>query len=195
MTLDELNELDFQDIANWPSAAKIVLVLLACVAIGVGSYFLFIEDSFKKLEQEQQTEIELRQKFETKALMVSNLESHRAQLSELEHMLEDLLSQLPTRTEIAGLLDALTHIGQDNGLKFNSISWQPVVEREFSLEVPIKIDLTGSYDQLGHFTADVAALPRIVMLENFVVVHEDTDQLRVNVLAKTYQYLEKKEAK
>ncbi len=195
MTLEELNELDFQDIANWPKAAKIVLVLLACAAISAGSYYLMIKDSVAMLEREQQTELDLKRKFETKALMVSNLEMHRAQLGELEHMLEDLLAQLPTRTEIARLLDDLTHIGQDNGLKFNSIAWQPVIEHEFSIEVPIKIDLSGTYEQLGNFTADVAALPRIVTLENFVVVHEQEDQLRVNLLAKTYRYVEKEEVK
>ena len=100
--------------------------------------------------------------------------------------------QLPEKHEIPGLLDELSFIGIDNGLEFRRINWEPEVEHEFSTELPIKLEVSGSYHQLGAFVSAVAALPRIVILDNITMKKQgDGGTLSMAMLAKTYRYKEK----
>ena len=66
MTFDELNELDFSNIGEWPVVVKAITVLLLCALITVGWYFFDIEDRYLQLERHKQIEKELRQQFEIK---------------------------------------------------------------------------------------------------------------------------------
>lgn len=192
MNLQELNELDFENIGSWPAPAKIVLMALLAIAIGAGGYFYLIADSVTALEQIRNKENELKTQFEMKAALASNLEAYQKQMIELQSLLQAQLRQLPDKNEVAGLLDDISFIAMDNGLKLQRINWEPEVTHEFSTELPMKIEVTGNYNQLGKFAADIAALPRIVILDSFTIVRDEkNDQLAMSMMAKTYRYNEK----
>ena len=90
---------------------------------------------------------------------------------------------------MASLLDDISFIGSNNGLQFESINWGvKKAGLELAEEVPISIKVVGTYDQLGKFSADIAALPRIVILENLRLKHDGEGQLMLDVVAKTYRY-------
>lgn len=192
MNLQELNELDFENIGSWPAPAKIVLMAVLAIVIGAGGYFYLIADSVSALEQIRTKENELKTQYEMKAALASNLEAYQKQMVELQGLLQAQLRQLPDKNEVAGLLDDISFIAMDNGLKLQRINWEPEVTHEFSTELPMKIEVTGNYSQLGKFAADIAALPRIVILDSFTIVRDEkNDQLAMSMLAKTYRYNEK----
>lgn len=192
MNLQELNELDFENIGSWPAPAKIVLMAVLAIAIGASGYFYLIADSVSALEQIRTKENELKTQYEMKAALASNLEAYQKQMVELQGLLQAQLRQLPDKNEVAGLLDDISFIAMDNGLKLQRINWEPEVTHEFSTELPMKIEVTGNYSQLGKFAADIAALPRIVILDSFTIVRDEkNDQLAMSMLAKTYRYNEK----
>lgn len=192
MNLQELNELDFENIGSWPAPAKIVLMAVLAIAIGAGGYFYLIADSVTGLDQIRNKENELKTQFEMKAALASNLEAYQKQMIELQSLLQAQLRQLPDKNEVAGLLDDISFIAMDNGLKLQRINWEPEVTHEFSTELPMKIEVTGNYNQLGKFAADIAALPRIVILDSFTIVRDEkNDQLAMSMMAKTYRYNEK----
>ena len=60
---------------------------------------------------------------------------------------------------------------------------------------PINIRLTGDFHQFGQFASSVAALPRIVTLHDISIqpVGSDSSELRMEVVAKTYRYLDEDE--
>jgi type IV pilus assembly protein PilO len=103
-----------------------------------------------------------------------------------------LVSQLPSDTEVPGLLEDITNKGMLNGLEFDSIELQDEVAREFYIELPIKIIARGSYHDLGAFISGMAGLPRIVTLHDFKINQEDATStiLRLEITAKTYRYKE-----
>ena len=113
---------------------------------------------------------------------------------ELEGLLQAQLKQLPNKNEVAGLLDDISFIAMDNGLKLLRINWEPEIPHEFSTELPMRIEVSGDYHQLGKFSADVAALPRIVILDSFTVVRGSGGGLLMSMLAKTFRYNEKQAA-
>jgi type IV pilus assembly protein PilO len=191
MNLQGLNELDINDIASWPVLAKSILIAFVCVLIGGAGYYMLISDSIKQLDQSRQQEIELKSQFEVRASQASSLTAYREQMIQLEEMLKNQLKQLPNKNEVAGLLDDISYIATNNGLKLLRINWEPEIKREFYTELPMRIDLSGQYNQLGQFSADIAALPRIVLLGSFIVNKEakdGADNLIMSVQAKTYRY-------
>lgn len=191
MNLQGLNELDINDIASWPVLAKSILIAFVCVLIGGAGYYMLISDSIKQLDQTRQQEIELKSQFEVRASQASSLTAYREQMIQLEEMLKNQLKQLPNKNEVAGLLDDISYIATNNGLKLLRINWEPEIKKEFYTELPMRIDLSGQYNQLGQFSADIAALPRIVLLGSFTVNKEAKDgsnNILMSVQAKTYRY-------
>ena len=73
MDLSELNELDLNNIANWPLPARIaVIAMIFAGVLGLG-YWLDIKDQRISLEKAESKETELRQTFESKAKKAANL--------------------------------------------------------------------------------------------------------------------------
>lgn len=149
-----------------------------------------IAKSLTLLTQETNKEAELKSQFESKAMLAANLGAYKAQMVQLEQLVDTQLKQLPNTHEVAGLLDDISFIATDNGLKLNRINWEPEIKHEFSTELPMRIEVVGTYHEIGKFTADMAALPRIVILESFTLGQgkEQDDMIAMSMLAKTYKY-------
>jgi len=193
-SLKSLQDFDFGDltvdnIGTWPMPIKIIAWILAFVAVCVALYKYDLEDRRAELDTARASEQELRQQYEARAFQVANLEALRAQLAEMEEQFGALLGQLPKDTEVPGLLEDITEKGTDAGLAFSSIALQGERAAEFYVELPIDINVTGSYHDLGAFTSGVAGLPRIVTLHDFrISPGANTSQLNMKILAKTYRY-------
>jgi type IV pilus assembly protein PilO len=189
----DVSELNVDSIGTWPLAVKIVLWLLMLVLIVVGGYYLVIEDKVIALEQERQQETVLKQRFERTAHEAANLDDYRIQIKEIEEKFGVLLRQLPSDTEVPGLLDDISDTGVTNGLIFAHIELKKEAEREFYVELPIEIEVDGTYHDFGAFVSGVAALPRIVTLHDFNITtakDKKSRGLTMDILAKTYRYRE-----
>ncbi len=100
-----------------------------------------------------------------------------------------MLAQLPSDTEVPGLLEDITEIGYGSSLEIQSITLQPERAADFYVELPIKIVARGGYHDFGSFVSGVAALPRIVTLHDYTIEEgRNTNSLQFEVLAKTYRY-------
>ncbi|AEY02744.1 type IV pilus biogenesis protein PilO [Oceanimonas sp. GK1] len=193
MNWQELNDLDFDNIGQWPRSAKVAtLVILCALLAGLLGQFL-IRDSLAQLEQARAQEASLKATFETKARQASALPAYEQQMKTLQVRLEQELRKLPNQLEIAGLLDDISFIATNNGLRLERINWEAEQPGEFSTELPMRIIVRGDYHQLGRFVAGVAALPRIVILDSFSLSHQSGEQLAMSMLAKTYKYNEQGE--
>ena len=111
-------------------------------------------------------------------------------MKEMEESFGALVSQLPSDTEVPGLLEDITNKGLLNGLNIASIDLLPEQAREFYVELPISIVASGSYHDLGAFISGMAALPRIVTLHDFNIAAPggDANNLQMRIIAKTYRY-------
>lgn len=191
MNFQELNDLDINDIASWPTLAKNMLISFVCLLICGAGYYTFISDSIAQLEKSRQQEVDLKSQFEIKASQASNLTAYREQMIQLEEMLKTQLKQLPNKNEVAGLLDDISYIATNNGLKLLKINWEPEIQKDFYTELPMSIELSGKYSQFGQFSADIAKIPRIVVLGNFAIQKDEKEvnsDLTMSVQAKTYRY-------
>jgi type IV pilus assembly protein PilO len=171
-------------------------VLLAIVLVAGGLYFL-IQPDYDEYNVEKQKEQDLRTEFETKQKKVAALDAYKSQLAEMERSFGDMLKQLPGKTEVANLLNDISQTRVASSLEEELFQPQAEQPKEFYAEIPNKIVVTGTYHQMGAFVSGVAALPRIVTIDQ-VDIHPvggaaAKDVLRMTALAKTYRYLEEGE--
>ena len=190
MNMQELNELDFSNIGDWPAIVKVLLILILCGLVGTGWYFLYTEDQYKELARVEKEEKELRLDFEGKQAKAANLEAYRAQLAEMEESFGAMLRQLPNRTEVADLLVDVSQTGLAAGLEFELFQPQPEVPKDFYAELPIKIRVVGKYHEFGEFVSGLAALPRIVTVHNVGIKPQEGGNLVLEATARTYRYID-----
>lgn len=192
---DELRSLNQNNIGSWPRWAYIGFITLICLAIlGAGIWYLVLPKQ-EELEQVQQKEQELRQEFETKQKKVANLDAYRTQLAEMERRFGELLRQLPSETEVPNLLNDISQTRLASGLEEELFKPRPEVKKDFYAVLPNDLVVTGSYHELGTFVSSVAALPRIVTIDEVSIQPlrgnaGGQNDLRMSVTANTYRYLE-----
>lgn len=187
-----LNELDINEIGNWPWPAKaIVLAILLAAVVAAGWYFDW-QDQQEELERVQNEEEQLRTTFEIRQRRAAALDDYKEQLEEMEDTFGALLRQLPSRVEVAGLLVDISQTGLASGLEFELFRPQSSSEREFYAEMPIQIEVRGTYHEFGRFVSGIANLPRIVTLHDVTIrdAGGDDGELTMTATARTYWYLE-----
>lgn len=192
----DISELDVNNLGVWPPAVKVITCLLLFVVALVLGYNFYLKDMQVALEERRSEEASLKEQFSAKAFQAANLEAYKAQMKEMEESFGVLLRQLPSDTEVPGLLEDITRTGLGSGLEFEEIKLEPEVIQQFYIELPIQIAVVGSYHDLATFVSGVASLPRIVTLHDFAVdvapvgtgEVASPSKLRMSILAKTYRY-------
>ncbi|MGH8436083.1 MAG: type 4a pilus biogenesis protein PilO [Pseudomonas sp.] len=190
----DLGDLDVNNLGSWPAAVKVIACFLLLVAVLALGYNFHLKDLQAQLDQQRAEEETLKQQFSTKAFQAANLEAYKEQMKEMEVSFGALLRQLPSDTEVPGLLEDITRTGLGSGLEFEEIKLLPEVVQQFYIELPIQISVVGAYHDLATFVSGVASLPRIVTLHDFEIKPlsaDSTSKLRMSILAKTYRYNDK----
>lgn len=165
----DINDLDVNNAGIWPAPVKAIVAIIIFGLILGGGYWFFIKDQYAQLERVEKTEQELRKRYEDKAYQVANLEVFKAQMEEMEETFGALVRQLPSETEVPGLLEDITNTALGSGLELQEVKLQGEQRRDFYAELPINIRVTGSYHELATFVSSVASLPRIVTLHDLTI--------------------------
>ena len=185
----DLSDIDINRMGVWPLPGKIfVCVLVAALVLG-GVGYLKIKDLNQQLDRITAQETTLRQNFERKSFQAANLEEYLQQMEEMEHSFGALLDRLPGDTEVPGLLEDIDARGSESGLEINSIRLEAERQSEYYVELPISINVSGSYHDMGSFVSGVAGMPRIVTLHNFAITRSGSSgALDMQIQARTYRY-------
>jgi len=193
MTLDDFRRLNFREVGNWaPLPKAILLALIVLVFVALGAFFDW-KDQWDTLQTAQQEEGRLKEQFTQKKAKAINYDLYVQQLAEIEQSFGALVKQLPNRSEIDALLTDINQAGLGRGLQFDLFRPAPQERMaDFYAELPINIKITGNYHDIGAFASDVAALPRIVTL-NDVAITNDKGTLTMDAVAKTFRYLDEEE--
>jgi type IV pilus assembly protein PilO len=195
--LEELRSLDPRDPGRWPFAFRVGAVVLAFLVVtGLLVYYFVWSEERPELQQREAEEQALRQEFKNKHSKAVNLELYKQQLKDIERSFGALLRQLPGKTEVPSLLVDISQTGLAAGLSEKLFQPEAEVKKDFYAEKPIKIRLSGSYHQFGEFVSGIAALPRIVTLDDIAIKPDSKDAydaLSMELTAKTYRYLDEEE--
>jgi len=193
----DFKTLDPKDPGLWPLAPRILILfglfaglLGAAWGFGVIGWSVQLEE----LEAKKQQELKLKDDWLGKKRQAVNLDEYRRQLAEIDRSFGALLKQLPNKAEMGDMLVDINKAAQSRGLAVELFKPGGEAAREFYAEVPITLNLTGSYHDIGAFTGDIAKLPRIVTLNDINLTSNQKDAtLALRTTVKTFRYLDEAE--
>ena len=192
----DLNDIDIDDlkkIGSAPLPIKIAIIVTLCIALLVAGYFLDTTTQIAELDKVTAEEQLLRTVFTSKQAKAANLEAYKQQLEEMRTSFGALLRQLPNETEIETLLTDISQTGISAGLEIDYFKPVGLRPKEFYSEYPIKLKVTGRYHEFAEFISGVAALPRIVTVQDISISPAEPKggvKLTMELTAITYQYLD-----
>ncbi|HGS4467971.1 TPA: type 4a pilus biogenesis protein PilO [Vibrio cholerae] len=185
-----LQELELDEISEWPLLPQLVVILLIMLLIQGAGYWFYLmpkQDEIALLKQEEET---VKATLRIKANKVAVLPQIQAQLDELKERYDFLLRQLPVQKELASMLASVNQLELDSSLTFTRIDWGERESQEFLYRLPLNIELTGSYHDIGDFSQAIAKLPRIINFDDvdWQRVSQESSTLHFRVRAYTYQF-------
>ncbi len=185
-----LQELELDEISEWPLLPQLVVILFIMLLIQGAGYWFYLmpkQDEIALLKQEEET---VKATLRIKANKVAVLPQIQAQLDELKERYDFLLRQLPVQKELASMLASVNQLGLDSSLTFTRIDWGERESQEFLYRLPLNIELTGSYHYIGDFSQAIAKLPRIINFDDvdWQRVSQESSTLHFRVRAYTYQF-------
>jgi type IV pilus assembly protein PilO len=152
------------------------MVLLAAVAVIFLLSPLWKKSSILREDMERE-KIKLLQIQKTQAQMAS----FRKELSEMDDQYKRLESMLPEKSEMPLILKALSNMGQEQGLEFLLFKPAKEIPKDFVVEIPIDLNLKGSYHQIEVFFDHLRRYHRIINVRQIDLGSLDEKTGRINV--------------
>ncbi|MHB0872258.1 MAG: type IV pilus inner membrane component PilO [Acidithiobacillus ferrooxidans] len=205
MTFDELRNLQIDDIVRWPAKTKLVAIVIIVLILGILAWFEFISPENNQYNQLKTQEDSLKTQVRQKQLLAASLPAYQAQIKEMNRRFQDFLQQLPNRTQIPSLLDDVTLAGRSRGLDFELFQPTSEVNKNFYAKIPVRLKVVGTYNDIGRFAAAVAAMPRIVTINDIDIARmpdvgttslakaQASQKLVMQCTATTYRYLDNRD--
>ncbi|NLS13482.1 type 4a pilus biogenesis protein PilO [Vibrio sp. SM6] len=183
-------ELELDEMAYWPRQAQVAVFLVLFGLAQLLGFWFYLDPKLVLLEQQKHQERALKMILAEKANQAAALPKVQSQLDELNRRYSALLRQLPEQKELATLLAAVNEQGMRHNLTFTRIDWGEVEPLETLNRLPLNIELTGRYHDIGRFSEAIARLPRIITLNDVTWqrVSNESQMLHFRVDAHTYQF-------
>lgn len=196
--------MNFEEAGSWPLQQKIMVFALIVLFILGMTYAFFIREKLSTLESLESQETSLRADFEAKQREAANLEALKEQLEQMQVLLQKMLKQLPSKTEMPDLIVDISQAALGTGIDNQLFQPKEEVKKEFYAETPIELRMVGTFHQFGKFVSDVASLRRVIILTMHDMSLKPVDREKNSSLApgslmmkgtiKTYRYMDEDEA-
>jgi type IV pilus assembly protein PilO len=196
------NHLEPENIGSAPASVRIGVIAVLCIAIIFAGFWFITRDQLSQLETHESKEVELKQEFKIKADQAAKLELYKEQLAEMNATFGALLRQLPEKTDVESLLVDVSQTGLASGLEVKKFKPSAEEKKGFYAELPITLEVIGSFHQMATFISGIAALPRIVTIHDMKLEPAKKDakeeapsdqKLKMSATARTYRYLQEDE--
>jgi len=168
-----------------------ILILVGTVVLLAG---LFIYLSYlprtENISNTKQQIAGLRQKLNKAKIRSKKLKEFRAELARVDTQFREALTLLPNKKEIPSLLRNITELGTYSNLEFRLFSPKGERARDFFMEIPVSIEVSGSYHNVAVFFEKVGNMERIVNILNVSMkpVGERSTTLVTRCDAVTYRF-------
>jgi type IV pilus assembly protein PilO len=191
---EQFRGLNPNDPSMWPSVPRYALCVAVTLLVLVALWFVWLTNSNDELEGERSKEVALKADYSKKVAQAANLDLLKKQREQVQQYVTLLEKQLPSKAEMDALLSDINQAGLGRSLQFELFRPGQVSVKDYYAELPISVRVTGRYHDMGAFVADVAALSRIVTLNNITVTpQKDKDTLTMDTTARTFRYLDDEE--
>jgi len=189
----DVNDITLDSVLRAPDWAKAVALLVITALLGGAFWYFVYQPHTERVARMEDQVQKIKADYQRKKRQVANLPLLRQQYQQLQERMQGALEQLPDRTEVASLLVEVTRAGRSEGLTFELFRPQQEKPRDVYAELPVELEVRGSYNAMGRFLAATASLPRIVNVGG-ISLDGSGDSLTLKATARTFRYLDSDQA-
>jgi len=212
-------DINVDDLKKLSLKMKALIVFLICLLLGYFYYMFFFQAILAKQMALDTKLTEMQQQIVEKEKVVAQLDRYIREVNSLQESFKLALLKLPNAREIAGLLASVVLSGEEAGVNFllfepkppevklgappkptnaKAPPAKPAVPEKFYDEIPIKVQLAGSFHNTVSFYAKIAQLSRIVNVEDIVMGDAQDVKgrgriVRTSCTVKTYMFVDRKQ--
>ena len=170
---------------------------VAVVLFGLAWWRLYTP--MKQQIARQDAELEkLQAKIQEGRAAKQRLPQFREEVRRLELELDKLLRILPARLNTEDLLRRMRALAEQGDLDLQRITPQNLTDKDFYSEWPIKIEMRGTYHNLGMFFDRIGRFSRIINVDDLSIEQLDPTKfqgqtIKTSFTARTFVYREEEE--
>ncbi len=160
--------MDLSSLEKIPRSQKILLIiLLFVVVVGGFIYFIFMPKK-AQIDILRNNVDDLNRQITVNEVKLRRLDQLKIENQILQARLKELQAQLPAEQEVSNLLKQISDLSVESGLEVKL--WKPGARKDDAsglyVIIPVDVELSGGYHELGTFFDRVSKLPRIVNISN-----------------------------
>ncbi len=166
-----------------PWYGQVGAFLMVVIALFLAFRFYYVGP---QLEAQVLKQTELQQKRSEVAQAEQDaieLAAFQMEVDDLNNRLEALSAVLPEQQEVAGLLRRLQTFAVQSNLTLRAFRPQAVVTREMHSEWPYRLQLDGTFHNLGSFFDRISKFSRIINVSDVVIRAKEPPELNLTITA------------
>lgn len=180
------------------SKQKLAIVAAAVTLPLALFYFLIFSPKHKEITGLEANKAGLEQEIGQLEAKARKLEEHKAEMAEIDRNFQIASELIPEQREIPSLLSNISGLATNSGLQVLTFTPQKELPRDFYAEIPVDMQLKGTYHNFGYFLDQVGHLPRLASISNIELggptVVSGQMQLSINFDLTTYRSISPQDA-
>jgi type IV pilus assembly protein PilO len=189
--MDEL----IDQISSYPFGQRVLAVILISLVLFGGFWFMFFQPLQASIQDKKDKYSRAKSSVD-----LGKIENKRNRLqNKKERVIKKLAlyeNQFPDRAEIPRLLEIVHSTAQSVNLEIKDFKRRSEVKKDNYVEIPVQMELVGTFRQFANFLDQVAEIERIVSVRNFQIQRQakglvDQRSLKISATAYTYRSLNK----
>jgi type IV pilus assembly protein PilO len=150
------------------------IIILVGTFLLLGSVFVFLVylPKAEKISQTTKEIVGLEKEINKARITIKDLAKLEMEEAQIDAQFKEALRLLPNEREIPSLLRNVTELGNESNLKFRL--FRPINERprDFFIEIPVSVEVSGKYHNVALFFDRVGRMKRIMNILNVTMVPE-----------------------
>jgi len=144
-----------------------ILILLGTVALFlVGFFFAVYKPKTEDIANTTNSINELNRQLNRAKIQRKKLPKVKVEKAQVDTQFREALKLLPNTKEIPRLLKKVTELGNDSNLDFRIFRPKSERSQEFYIEIPVAIEVRGTYHNVAVFFDKVGHMERIMNILN-----------------------------
>jgi type IV pilus assembly protein PilO len=177
-----------------PLAGQLGVSAVIAALICGGFYYFWYSDALEQQRQKEARLATLQKEIRALEATANRLPEFQREVQALEARLETLKRILPPEKEMPDLMRRIQYLAAQSSLQIRKFNPAAVVQKDFYQEVPVNIDVEGTYHNMGAFLDRVSRMSRLVNMGNLKIKSQSTQTLNntvaVSTTATTYVYVD-----
>ena len=181
---------DVKEIYKWPLPMQVGILAMFSLILIYLFYLFDITDMRLRLNTSRAQENVLKQKIQTLLEDQYMVKNGMSQMPLLQKKLEEWQTKFVDGNSLPAFLDQIVSLGSSIHVKFNL--FEPSNEKKVDLyyKVPVKVNILGTFDQIGRFISQVVNMPKIAIIDSFNITIPTKDNKEPISLLKSNDLLQ-----